>query len=62
MNWGKLQRECHRLLYEIYGKKEGYMWLEENFNLKHFADLKHPDDMKKLEEIYDTLKVREILE
>lgn len=62
MNWGKLQRECHRMLYAIYGKKEGYIWLDENFNIKHFAELNHLEDMEKLEEIYDKLKVREILE
>ena len=58
MNWGKLQRECHRLLLEIFPKKEGYKWLAENFGINHFSELKHQTDLHKLEEIYEKLKER----
>lgn len=62
MKWGKLQRECHRLLDEIfYNKGDAYKWLTFNFHLAHFSNLKYPHDLQKLEEIYKKLYLRDVL-
>ncbi len=61
MHWGKLQRECHRLLDEVFDtRKDGYKWLRDNFGVQHFSQLKHGDDMQKLESIYQKLYIKSI--
>lgn len=44
------------------GKKEGYMWLEENFGIRHFSELDHKKDVDKLQRIYDALIIKTILD
>jgi hypothetical protein len=63
--WGFYQKECHRLLNECFDSKgKGYVWLQENFGVNHFSDLRmsHKSDQIKLKDIYDKLLVKSITE
>jgi hypothetical protein len=55
MNWGQLQKGCHRLLDECFDRKEGYKWLKTSFGVEHFSQLDPKKDKEKLREIYDEL-------
>ena len=58
MHWGKLQRECHRLLQEVFPKRaDGYVWLKNTFKISHFSELKYQSDKDKLMEIHERLWV-----
>ena len=62
MNWGELQRECHRLMDEVFeNKAEAYKWLDKNFGKRHFSSLKYGRDNELLEEIYRQLYVKSII-
>lgn len=62
MHWGDYQKECHRLLNEVFdSKKEGYRWLHETFKVKHFSELDPKKDVVLLRQIYDALFTKEIL-
>lgn len=62
MNYGHLQAECHRLLDEVFETKaEGYKWLKENFGILHFHNLHHTQDTETLQEIYNQLYVKSII-
>lgn len=62
-----LQRECHRLLNEVFeSKSEGYKWLNDNYNIVHFHNFHHQREDKKslelLEEIYSKLYIKSLLD
>jgi hypothetical protein len=57
--WGHLQRECHRLLDEVFlCKGIAYDWLYKNFEIRHFSSLRYPRDYDKLKEIYRQLFIK----
>lgn len=56
MTWGHYQRECHRLLDDIFpNKSRGYKWLYDNYKVRHFSELDVKKDRVKLQEIYNEL-------
>lgn len=58
MHWGDYQKECHRLLDEVFlSKAEGYKWLRDTFSVYHFSELDRRKDADKLREIYNKLYV-----
>lgn len=57
MNWGQMQRECHRMIEECFpSKKEGYKWLRETFDIEHFSQIQYKDPI--LREIYNKLYIK----
>lgn len=62
MKFGHLQKECHKLLEQVFGdKKEAYTWLWINFKLRHFSQLKEKD-IELLRSIYEKLYIKSVLE
>lgn len=63
MNWGQYQRECHRLMDELFDdKKQAYDWLYHHFKIRHFSDLTPKEDGEKLEAVYNKLYIKSVTE
>lgn len=63
VNWGQMQRKCHRWFDELFdSKKDGYKWLKDNFGINHFSSLNHKTDENLLRDIYQALYIKSIIE
>lgn len=57
MTYGHLQRECHRLIHDVFStKKDGYKWLWEHFKIRHLSEVEEKD-IEILRKIYEELYI-----
>lgn len=59
IHWGKLQKECHKWMDDLFDTRDdAYLWLRTTFDIRHFSELKHKEDLDKLIEIHRALYVK----